>query len=751
MLISKKISEFLVFETESVFRALEKINNNKKRVVFVVNEGGTLTGSFSDGDFRRWLTSSPDFDLHREVGSIAHDAVTSCKVDAPRTEIDAAFSQGIELIPLVDDYQRLVAIAFQNERGLAIGKHLISDTSPAYVIAEIGNNHNGDIKLAKHLVDLALGAGADCVKFQMRDVESLYKGGRDKDKSADLGAQYTMDLLSRFQLTNVELIEVFDYCKDLGLTPLCTPWDIKSLQVLEAYGMEAYKVASADFTNHQLLGALAATGKPLICSTGMSTEAEIRHSVAFLKSKGANFVILHCNSTYPTPFKDVNLAYLKRLQEITGGLVGYSGHERGISIALAAVTLGARVIEKHFTIDKGMEGNDHKVSLLPDEFRDMVRKIREVEESMGNGGERIITQGELINRESLAKSLVANCEMSKGQVIEPGMVEVKSPGQGLQPMYLEQLLGKRAKRNMQVGDYFYESDLKDESVEARNYRFNRPFGIPVRYHDYGKLVPKSNFDFIEFHLSYQDLELDPADFFRGQQDVGFAVHSPELFAGDHIMDLASEDESYRRHSINELQRVCDITRALKCFFPKTEKPVIVINAGGFSTSSFLPKESRSSMYDRIVHSLAELDQSGVEVIIQTMPPFPWHFGGQSYHNLFVDPDEILTFCTKFGYRVCYDVSHSMMACNYYKWKLADFTKKVGPYIAHMHVVDALGIDGEGVQIGKGNVDFTELSLDLEQFAPGVQFIPEVWQGHKNQGEGFWSALDFLEQFFSNNR
>lgn len=747
MLISKKISEFLVFETESVFRALEKINNNKKRIVFVVNEGGALIGSFSDGDFRRWLTASPGFDLHRELGPIAHGNVISRKASASRAEIESAFTRGIDLIPLVDDFQRLVAIAFQGERGITIGKHLISDTSPAYLIAEIGNNHNGDIKLAKHLVDLALEAGADCVKFQMRDLGSLYKGGEGKDTSADLGAQYTMDLLSRFQLRNEELIEVFDYCKQLGLVPLCTPWDIKSLQVLEDYGMEAYKVASADFTNHQLLGAMAATGKPLFCSTGMSTEAEIRQSTSFLKEKGANFVILHCNSTYPTPFKDVNLSYLKRLQEITGSLVGYSGHERGISVPVAAVTLGARVIEKHFTIDKGMEGNDHKVSLLPEEFRDMVRMIREVEEAMGNGGERIITQGELINRETLAKSLVASRAVAKGEVIFPDLVDVKSPGQGLQPMYLEQLVGKRAKRDMQAGDYFYESDLKDELVEARNYVFNRPFGIPVRYHDYAKLASKSNFDFVEFHLSYQDMELNPADFFDGPQEIGFAIHSPELFAGDHIMDLASEDDTYRAHSISELQRVCAITRNLKRFFPKTQRPVIVINAGGFSTTAFLHNEERPAMYQRIADSLAQVDQSGVEVIIQTMPPFPWHFGGQSYHNLFVDPYEIEAFCSKHGYRICYDISHSMMACNYYKWKLTDFTAAVGKFTAHMHVVDALGVDGEGVQIGKGDVDFTELARDLQQHAPDSQFIPEVWQGHKNQGEGFWFALDFLEAHF----
>lgn len=745
MLIQKKISDFLVFETESIIKALEKINSNKKRIIFVVTEDGKLCGSFSDGDFRRWITNG-DFDLSREMSEVMNQNVRYKKVDAPRNEIESLFSNGVDVLPLVDDYRRLVAVALQSEKGLTIGKHTITETSPTYIIAEIGNNHNGDIKLAKHLVDLAVDAGADCVKFQMRDLSSLYKGGNDKDKSADLGAQYTLDLLRKFQLSNEELIEVFDYCKEKGLTPLCTPWDLKSLEVLENYGMEGYKVASADFTNHEMLAALAATGKPLICSTGMCSEAEIKSSVDFLKSKGAEFVILHCNSTYPTPFKDVNLAYIKRLQQVTGCLVGYSGHERGISVPIAVTALGARVIEKHFTIDKSMEGNDHKVSLLPPEFKEMVVRIREVEESMGNAGERTITQGEMINRETLAKSLIINRDLEKGEIITREMVEVKSPGQGLQPLYLEQLVGKKANRDHEKGGYFYESDLNDVAIEAKDYDFNRPFGIPVRYHDYGKLKNKSNLDFVEFHLSYQDMELDLTEFFSGAENIGFAVHSPELFANDHILDLATDDPVYLAHSIKQLQRVCDVTRALKQYFPKTERPVIVVNAGGFNTTGFLPKESRQAMYERIGAALGEINQEGVEIIIQTMPPFPWHFGGQSYHNLFVDPDEIKAFCEKYDYRICYDTSHSMMACNYYQWDLHDFTQKVGPYTAHMHIVDALGVDGEGVQIGKGDVNFDELADDLRRHAPEAQFIPEVWQGHKNQGEGFWHALNFLEKY-----
>lgn len=746
MLIEKSFSEFIVFESETVFRALEKINANKKRIIFILADNGFLVGCLTDGDFRRWVTTTPNFDINLSVSEIMNPHVSWVRAGATNKEINAKFSPSIDVIPIVDDSQRLVSVALKNEDGFSVGKRVISDENQTFIIAEIGNNHNGDLDLAKRLVDLAFDAGADCVKFQMRDVSSLYKSSGKQDHAADLGAQYTMDLLSKFQLKNSELFDVFDYCKSKGLTPLCTPWDFKSLEVLEDYGMEFYKVASADLTNHPFLEALVNTGKPLICSTGMSNEFEIKQTINFLRNRGATFALLHCNSTYPTPFKDVHLSYIKTLKELSGGLVGYSGHERGTSVPVAAVALGAKIIEKHFTIDQTMEGNDHKVSLLPDDFKRMVSEIRAVEESIGNSHARRLSQGEMLNRETLAKSIIARKSIKSGDIITREMLEVKSPGQGLQPMYMDKLLGRAAKRSLKAGDYFYESDLNDNVTKPRDYSFKRPFGIPVRYHDYEKLCKVSNFDFVEFHLSYQDLDLKISDFLCGEQSIDFAVHAPELFAGDHVLDLTSQDDTYRERSIYELQRVCDITLKLKEFFPKTKRPIIVVNAGGFSSNGFLNHEQIMLRYDTLVLSLSKLNQEGLEIVIQTMPPFPWHFGGQRYHNLFVNPGEIKSFCEKTNYRICFDVSHTMMACNYYSWKLTDVTREIGSYIAHMHIVDALGEDGEGVQIGHGDVNFSELAKDLSEVAPNIMFLPEVWQGHKNNGEGFWKALEFLEQF-----
>jgi len=745
MLLTKNIQQFICFSESSIIDVLKKINDNKARIVFVVTEHGKLLGSLSDGDVRRWLTDTKELDLNALAKTVMNINVNKFLVGTDKTVIEQVFSSGVDCVPLVDETGHLLQLAFHKKTGFSIQNKEISENSPSFIIAEIGNNHQGSIDLAKELVDHAVNAKVDCVKFQMRSMDKLYKDSGQDDVSADLGAQYTLDLLSKFQLSNDALIEVFDYAKSKGTLPLCTPWDLESLKVLENYGMDAYKVASADFTNFELLEAIANTGKPFFCSTGMSSEAEIKETVSFLENLGANYVLLHCNSTYPTPFKDVNLKYITRLKKITGALVGYSGHERGICVPIASIALGASVIEKHLTVDTSLEGTDHRVSLLPNELKEMVKQIRQVEESLGSDKEpREITQGELMNRENLAKSLVAIRNIEQGEVITRDMVEIKSPGQGLQPNRLNDLIGKKANRNIMQGGFFYMTDIVGQIVK-RHYKFNRPFGVPVRYHDFRQILKGTNLDFVEFHLSYNDMKIKLPDYFSGEENIGFAVHSPELFANDHILDLCSNNAEYLAHSKVLLQRVINITKELNQYFPKTTNPVIVVNAGGWNPNGFIDEKLKAAKYQLISDALNDLDLNEVTIAIQTMPPFPWHFGGQSYHNLFVCADEIVTFCKQNPkIKICLDISHSMMSCNYYGWDLIEFVEKVAPYNVHLHIVDAKGADGEGIEIGKGDVDFPALMNLLDRENPNVQFIPEVWQGHKNGGEGFWSALEYLE-------
>ena len=602
--------------------------------------------------------------------------------------------------------------------------------------------------LGKQLIEKSKESGANCAKFQMRDLKSLYRDtGSAHGKGEDLGAQYTINLLNRFELKTQEMIKLFEYCKEVGIIPLCTPWDQKSYETLQDYGMDAYKIASADMTNLPFLQTLAEAHKPLLMSTGMSTEDEIVTSANYLKRTGCPFVLLHCNSTYPPPLKDIHLRYLEKLKEIGGGIVGYSGHERGICVPVAAVTLGAKVIEKHITLDKNLEGNDHKVSLLPEEFSEMVSAIRDVEEAMGEGSSRKPSQGETMNRANLAKSIIASRRVSKGETIRSRDVLVRSPGKGLQPNRLKDLLGKKANRDIESGDYFFESDLKEDAFQARNYNPKRKWGIPVRWHDFEYLSKKSNPNFLEFHISFKDMDEDYPSYFKEPFELDFMVHSPDVFSGDHLLDLSNPSKSHRERSIYELQRVVELTRNLMPFFKKSFKPLIIASLGGFTKEDFLTPDAIKKRYETLWDSFQKLDCSGVEIIGQTLPPFPWYFGGQLYLNLFVEPDDTVEFCKDTGMRLCLDVSHSMLACRHYKSSFHEFVEKVAPYAAHLHIADSEGVDGEGMQIEEGEIDFPALSKQLDAIPSNASFIPEIWQGHKNEGEGFWIAMERLERYF----
>ena len=613
----------------------------------------------------------------------------------------------------------------------------------SFIIAEIGNNHNGDFERAKLMIDKVVEMGADCAKFQMRQMKEVYRSRSLEKSGEDLGTEYIIDLLNRFELSVDQQKQLADYCFHKGILYLCTPWDITSVDILESFGVAAYKVASADLTNLPLLDRLSKTKKPLILSTGMSTTSEVKFTVAFLTERKVQFVLLHCNSTYPAPLHDINLTWMKSIEAIHP-LVGYSGHERGIAVSMAAVALGAKIIERHFTLDRMMEGPDHAASLEFNEFKEMISGIREIESALGSAESRSLSQGEMINRENLGKSLVASIELKKGTVLKPKHIKVLSPGQGLSPQNYAKLLGREIKRDMHMEDFFFSSDIDDDRHKPRDYKFKHRWGVPVRYHDFKKYHELVRPDLYEFHLSYSDMDLNPADFLEGVYDCGFVVHAPELFQGSHLMDLATPDEAYRKYSMEQTQRVIDITRSLKKYFPKETRPQIVANIGGFSMDAPFAEETKSAYYDQFFASLAALDTEGVEITPQTMAPFPWHFGGQRYQNIFVHVDEIVKYCKQYDLRMCFDVSHSMLTCNFFKQDFYAFAEKIAPFTAHLHLGDAKGLNGEGLQVGEGEMDFKRLGKILNEGCPNATFIPEIWQGHKNDGEGFWIALEKLE-------
>ena len=285
----------------------------------------------------------------------------------------------------------------------------------------------------------------------MRDLSSLYG---DTESSKDLSTEYVINLLKKYNLSDKDMFKCFDFCKKIGITPLCTPFDLSSLEKLEKYGVEGYKLASADLTNHQLMDALIDTKKPLIISTGMSTDEDIDLAISRLDSNYVNYVLCHANSTYPAPFSDVHLNYIDNLKLRTQSVIGYSGHERGWHIPIAAYAKGAQVIEKHFTLDKSLEGNDHKVSLTPSEYSQMSHAFIGLSKSFGVGHKRQVTQGEASNKIALAKSLFCNRDIKQGCEIEENDIIIRSPGIGLSPRMKNVLVGRKALRDIKEGMHF---------------------------------------------------------------------------------------------------------------------------------------------------------------------------------------------------------------------------------------------------------------------------------------------------------
>lgn len=321
-----------------------------------------------------------------------------------------------------------------------------------YIIAEAGVNHNGDINIAKRLIDAAEEAGADAVKFQCFKPDKLVSGFADKagyQKETTNRYEKQLDMVRRLELSSKQQLELFNYCKEKRFQFLSSPFDEISLSFLNEIGMEIYKIPSGEITNLPLLEKTGKLKKKVILSSGMSTLGEIEEALRILRAFGTNDItVLHCNTEYPTPIKDVNLYAMNTIREAFQVKVGYSDHTLGIEVPVAAVALGAIVIEKHFTLDRRMEGPDHKASLLPDELKTMIQAIRNVEVALGNGIKKP-SPSEKNNIYNVRKSVVAGRSIKKGEKFSEDNITAKRPGNGISPMRWYEIIGRKADKDYQ--------------------------------------------------------------------------------------------------------------------------------------------------------------------------------------------------------------------------------------------------------------------------------------------------------------
>tara|TARA_R110002111_G_scaffold260570_2_gene332011 strand:+ start:1416 stop:2417 length:1002 start_codon:yes stop_codon:yes gene_type:complete len=327
------------------------------------------------------------------------------------------------------------------------------------IIAEAGVNHNGDIQLAKQLIDAASEAGVDYVKFQTFKSEKLVSKNAEKAKyqkeNTGNSSESQLKMLQKLELSEADHLELITYCKSKDIKFLSTAFDLESIDFLNRLNIDLFKVPSGEITNYPYLEKIGSLGKPIIISTGMATIDEIGHAMAVVMKSGTprhKITVLHCNTEYPTPMHDVNLNAMQTIAETYGVPIGYSDHTLGIEVPTAAVALGATVIEKHFTLDKTLPGPDHKASLEPNELKAMVIAIRNIESALGDF-EKEPTPSELKNKSVARKSIVANTSIKKGDVLTKDNITTKRPGNGISAMEWPNIIDTTAKKD------YLEDDL----------------------------------------------------------------------------------------------------------------------------------------------------------------------------------------------------------------------------------------------------------------------------------------------------
>ncbi len=317
------------------------------------------------------------------------------------------------------------------------------------IIAEAGVNHNGSLELAKQLVDVAAEAGVDYVKFQTFKAENLVTASArqaeyQKRNAAEEGdSQYAM--LKKLELSETDHLILMEYCREKGIKFLSTPFDLDSIDFLDSLNLDLWKIPSGEISNYPYLRKIARLNGRVVMSTGMCTDADVAAAMQALAENGqdpAKVTLLHCNTQYPTPMEDVNLMAMNSLRKHVGS-VGFSDHTQGVEAAVAAVAMGAEVIEKHFTLSRELPGPDHKASLEPDELKTMVRMIRNVEKARGEETKKV-TDSEAANREVARKSIVALRPIAKGEVLDESNIGCKRPGSGISPMRWKEVEGTRA-------------------------------------------------------------------------------------------------------------------------------------------------------------------------------------------------------------------------------------------------------------------------------------------------------------------
>ncbi len=601
-----------------------------------------------------------------------------------------------------------------------------------FLIAEIGINHDGMESKARSLIEAAAKSGADAVKFQYRNLNNTYS-----DKANEIGDEMLSKEINRNYLSPDELIELSIYAKDLNLGVGISFFDDRDISDFgeNIQFFDFFKIPSVELTNTNLINALIKLNRHVYISLGAHNEKEIERTFNRLPSEG--WTPMHCISNYPVTLQNPRLGYIRYLKEKWQCDVGYSSHDDDWEVCLLAMQLGATVIERHITLDRFARGLDHSSSSTPDHFEKISQFASNFSILQTGNSPRVPNQGEMLNRQNLGRSYFANKDISKGHILQESDLVYRSPHTGLDKTNIGEFIVRPIQRDVLKGDVITQSAFSETTVLSQDiidFARRVSLSLPVRLHDIKnveKMFPIGSF---EFHLSFDEV-LSKIDFKDIDLSNKYSIHLPDYINPTQLIDPFSKNLEQTKASLNILERTVILAEKLQDL-TGSQVPIV----GSFSvihTDREKFFEEHSSLFQSYLNR-------GVEIIPQWLPPIAWYFGGSVRLHVMNDVEDV-DFLKMHNLGVCMDVCHMILGRNFFDFSANSVMNDLERQIRHVHIADAIGIDGEGLSFGDGepeNIPLIRRTLDYD-----CMKVIEVWQGHLDNGAGFRKALTKLVQLY----
>lgn len=602
------------------------------------------------------------------------------------------------------------------------------------IIAEIGINHNGSYNDAEELIKLVAFEKLYAVKFQYRNLDNIYY------KSAnEIGDEIISAEIYKNYLSPIEIYNLSKFAKELGLKVGISFFDKSDLKDFEKYisVFDFFKVPSVEFSNLLLIDSLLSQGKYVYLSLGGQNQDEIDRVFSELPKNG--WMPFHCVSNYPVNIQNPKLGYISYLKKITEGPVGYSSHDSNWEVCLLAIQQGATIIERHITLDKLSDGLDHSSSSTIDEFRKLALFASNFEHILGGWNPRNPNQGELLNMQNLGRSFYLKNNIEKSRFLKKADLIYRSPKVGLDMSNIEDYLEKPVLSNSSAGlpvvqsMFISEKKISDEVIETSR---KIDLSLPVRLHDFEKFEKLFPIGAFEFHLSFQEV-MSHIDVSNININNKYSVHLPDYINSTKLIDPFSQDFEQKNQSIKLINRVSEFVEKLQDI---TGKVVPIV--GSFSIANC----DKNIFYKNYKHFLNQFKEKNINIYPQWLPPIAWYFGGSIDLSISNNQDDA-NLIKKNNIDICMDLGHMFLGRNYYNFDEKILLDTLDKNIKHLHISDALGIDGEGFPVGvsgKKNIDLINSLLDKECLK-----VIEVWQGHLNHGKRFKDELSTLSNIYNN--